>query len=163
MVVERVLWVSSILLGILTLLVSVLGLYLAYLSRTVEKRIHARLSRELAASSDQLGALVRSQLALVDAALCVTADAWIDSHEDHDETTLLYFLRHAVRLASGSPDEIGLALDALQSAGSKAVPLFPYIERIRASSDWPAELEAQFESMMRGAISSGQREQPESQ
>ena len=149
---ETVLGILAILLTVLTLLVSILGVYLAYLSRTLESRIHSRLSKKSGEASRRLEALFRAQLALVDAAVCVAAEAMLPSDGRHEGTELLYFLRHAIRLSSDEPGEISLALNALDAAGEQAIPLYPYVERIRSSSSWPSELEQRFEGMMKKAI-----------
>ena len=155
MALETTLGILTILLTVLTLLVSILGAYLAYLSHTVESRIDTRLSAKLAAATKEMELLFRAQLALVDAAVCVAAESLVPTDGESEGAKLLYFLRHAVRLSSGVSGEIEIALAALEAAGSAAIPLFPYIERIRSASSWPPALEHRFDEMMKRAVAGG--------
>ncbi len=148
---EVIVGILTVLLTVLTLLVSVLGGYLAYLARTVESRIDSRLTGKLDKASSAMERLFRSQLALVDVAVCLAVESLVVDDADSG-SSLLYFLRQAIRLSSGVSDEIEVALTALEAAGSSAVPLYPYIERIRSASNWPAALEHRFEEMMKRAI-----------
>lgn len=149
MTIEQILQLLAVVISVLTIGLTALGGYLGYLTHTLEGRLRTQMERRLSDEGIRLDKRVAARLALLDAALDVMAIG--ERNEQRRE--LLYLLRHVARLGSGDDQEVRKSLAALEAVGELADSLLPYVERVRAASDWAPDCETMFEDLLRTARS----------
>jgi len=147
MTLEQTLGIIGLLVTILAIGVTVLGGYVGYLTHTLQGRLEERVDRRLEEDRSLFGKQIAARLALIDASFDLLAGGEVDE----GRRSQLYLMRHVARLASGDPQEIRLALRALEGAGAELDPLLAYVERVRSVADWPSDCHEAFERLLRAA------------
>ena len=138
----------SIIVAILAVGLSVIGLYLGYVSFTLNKRIRECVDRELSATLHPIQQRLHIRLELIDAVMQTMLTMDSEEARGHVYHTRVYALQHVLRLTTGDEADMCKALAALKGLGTEAAYLVPYVERIRAVAGWPPCVETQYRQFL---------------
>jgi hypothetical protein len=146
---DTILGIISAVMGVLALGLTIVGIYIGYVTVTLPKRVEEAVKQNVDDRVKMLESTMEVRLLLLDIVLQVTASTAAQIPNSEPERTKIYALQQVLRLTSPDNKEVLVALRAIEALGKDAADFLPYVERIAQHSNWSTDSRKAFDALLR--------------